>query len=444
MHLRWHDVARTTFTLNHALLRIRTGMEQAQPAATEGDDIALDLEMVQSALQILTEHEPVFAKDIALLGHQIASARRAVSPESLGTLLAAQEMLADRLNQIDAALAQEREELWGRYHVVHDRITLLAVLLNLIGALVVGTLVTLFFTRLTWDLDKLGRRGLELAEGYRGPPLQVTRTDEVGVLMKALNRMQEMLRLREGQLALARERHFRHEKMAAMGSLAAAVAHEINNPIAAITGIARAIRDAGHDASAQAKESATRGADLILQQADRISAISRQVATFTRPPSEVADLIDLNALVRNTCSFISYDDRFRAVALELALDPALPAVTAIADHVTQALLNLMINAADAMKQSPGRKPVITVATARQDPHALLRVSDNGPGMDAATLARAFDEGFTTKPEGDGRGLGLFLCKTIVEGDGGRITLESIPGQGTTASVFLPIDGPPKT
>ncbi len=87
-------------------------------------------------------------------------------------------------------------------------------------------------------------------------------------------------------------------------------------------------------------------------------------------------------------------------------------------------------------------PAIRVSTCTQDGDALLSVSDNGCGMDATVLARAFEEAFSTKPAGTGRGLGLFLCKMLIEQDGGRIELESTPGIGTTAKVRMLL--PPAT
>lgn len=101
-------------------------------------------------------------------------------------------------------------------------------------------------------------------------------------------------------------------------------------------------------------------------------------------------------------------------------------------------MNLLINAADALSGDNGRKPAIRVATRVGDGEAVITVHDNGCGMEAAVLSQIFKESFTTKPPDIGRGLGLFLCKTLIEENHGHIALESTPGAGTTARVSLPL------
>jgi signal transduction histidine kinase len=116
----------------------------------------------------------------------------------------------------------------------------------------------------------------------------------------------------------------------------------------------------------------------------------------------------------------------------------LPAGICVADHVTQVLMNLLINAGDAVADIPARKPQIQVSTRREDDNAIVAVRDNGHGMDQDVMDHAFDEGFSTKATGQGLGLGLFLCKALVEGDGGKITLASELGTGTTVSFTVPL------
>ena len=100
-------------------------------------------------------------------------------------------------------------------------------------------------------------------------------------------------------------------------------------------------------------------------------------------------------------------------------------------------MNLLINAADSMEGIKARKPTISVSTRAADGEFMLSVTDNGVGMAPAVLSQAFEESFSTKPAEKGRGIGLFLCKTLIEQNGGRIQLESKPGVGTTAQFFLP-------
>ena len=339
-----------------------------------------------------------------------------------------------RLDQMTRQLRARRDILWERYRGVYDTISEIAVTMGLLGAIFFGAVMTLFLTRLAGDARKLAARAVDIVSGYRGPPMEVTRHDEVGDLMEAVNRMQSELRRWEQQLEIAREQRFHKEKMAAIGSLAAAVAHEINNPIAAIAGIAQSMKDAGQYAPVGA--TGIDPPELILEQAKRIATISRQIAELTAPHSPGQELLDLNALVRNTCNFIGYDNRLRHIDLVLELDSQIPAVNAIADHLTQVLMNLLINAADALDDISGRKPTICVATQSSQNEVVITVSDNGKGMDSSVLKRAFEESYTTKPPDRGRGLGLFLCKSLLEASGNRIELESKPGIGTTARIRL--------
>jgi signal transduction histidine kinase len=180
----------------------------------------------------------------------------------------------------------------------------------------------------------------------------------------------------------------------------------------------------------------------ILTQTERISLIMRQLASLTRPHSPQPELLDLNQLAQTTGSFIRFDQRFRGIEFEFALDPELPALTGVADHVTQVLMNLLINAADALEHTPREGQArIRVSTGRTDGGVRLEVTDTGHGMSPEVMARAFDEAFSTKPAGKGRGIGLFLCKTLIEQSGGQIELASIVGAGTTVSLFLPLACP---
>jgi signal transduction histidine kinase len=346
--------------------------------------------------------------------------------------------LENLLEELGAQARSRRQAKWEEYYRVYDRMTFVAVATMVLAALVFGALVSLFFSRIAWDIGKLEARAAAVITGYRGAPLAVTRDDEIGGLMKAVNRMQSELRVHERQLELARQQQSHQEKMAAVGSLAAAVAHEVNNPIASIAGIARSMAAASSGTPGANGDFAGDGPALILEQTRRISEITRQIAEFTRPHSPQPELIDLNRLVQSICKFTGYDRRLHTVPMKLDLDPEMPAVECVADHVTQVLMNLLINAGDALNAVAGRKPEIRITTRRVGEQAMLAVQDNGHGMDAATRERAFEEGFSTKGEGQGLGLGLFLCKALVEGDGGRIEIDSNPGAGTTVSFRIPL------
>ena len=300
-------------------------------------------------------------------------------------------------------------------------------------------MILVFFTRLARDIGRSAgsRRGDRLA-ATRDRRWSTARTDEIGGLIEAVNRMQVDLRRWEQQQEISRQQRFHQDKMAAVGSMAAAIGHEVSNPIAAIAGVAQFLIDETRDDDHRVSQLAHDFSVQILRQTERISLIMRQLATLTRPHSPEPELLDLNTLVQSTGSFISYDKRFRGIEFEFRLDHELPAVTAVADHMTQVLMNLFINAADAMEQTPKDGTArIVVSTAVVGSEIRLAVADTGHGMSPDVMARAFEESFTTKPAGRGRGIGLFLCKTLTEQAGGRIELESTMGAGTTVSLYLP-------
>jgi len=292
------------------------------------------------------------------------------------------------------------------------------------------------FRRLARDIDTIRGRATEIVRGYRGAPLAVDRGDEMGALMAAINGMQVELRQRETQLELIRQQEFHKEKMAAVGSLAAAVAHEINNPLSSIVGIAEAI-----DSEFIERDCAGAGAacqpQLILAQARRVMQITRQISEFSVPQSPEPELTDLNSLVRSTCGFVRFDRRFRRINLVQTLDSDLPAVLAVGDHLVQVLMNLLINAADALGESAA-EPRIEIHTRLAGSSVTLEVTDNGTGIAPEHLDQVFTEHFTTKPPGHGSGLGLPLCRTLIQGAGGKIAIVSRAGEGAVVTVTLPV------
>jgi len=422
----------------HVVLKLEDAFYSAPLGSSMVESVALDVELIQAGLQGLQKYQANVAGDIARLNRDMASLYAQPSRSNMLALRETERDLNQRLDRQTQQARARRAALWTAYSATHDTMTVIAVGLGLLGAVVFGAVITLFLTRLTWDLRKLSARAVEIVTGYRGQPLDVTRPDEVGDLMEAVNRMQLELRHREQQLEISREQRFHQEKMAAVGSLAAAVAHEINNPIASIAGIAQSMCDPRVLSGSDAGEAGRRLGELILEQTRRIGIILQQIAELTTSHPLTPELLDLNVLVRNTSSFIRYDRRMRNVELVLDLDRNIRAVKAVADHVTQVLINLLINAADAVDGLAGRRPEIRVKTCAAESEVRMLVSDNGHGMDQTVLARAFEEGYTTKPAEKGRGLGLFLCKALIEAGGGRIELESAPGVGTTVLVSLPL------
>jgi signal transduction histidine kinase len=125
--------------------------------------------------------------------------------------------------------------------------------------------------------------------------------------------------------------------------------------------------------------------------------------------------------------------------LRLELDHYLPAIHGVADQLTQVIMNLLINAMDALEPVTDRQAAIVISTRVEGGRVCMTVEDNGPGMEKDVAERAFDAFFTTKPAGKGTGLGLSLCYSIMQNHGGSIEIESTPGKGTRVQVFFPIN-----
>ncbi|MEQ1590010.1 MAG: ATP-binding protein [Gallionella sp.] len=324
---------------------------------------------------------------------------------------------------------QEQKASAERFNTQWDSAALASMMFGIIGLLLLGVIIGLFFSRLTQDLHTLKGVAWDIIKGKRDVLMPLTRNDEVGELMQAVNQMANALDEREKELVVARQKFFHQEKMAAVGALAAGVAHEIGNPIAAMSGVLQEM--------VSTQEPSTSGKLAMLQtHIHRLSAITREISEFAAPQPVVRQLLDLNALVRTTSGLMSYDKRMQKVNLQLNLDTQLPAIEGVADQLTQVIMNLLINAADALESVKDRTLEIVVQTAVFNDTVRLTVNDTGSGIDKITLNRVFEAFFTTKRRGTG--LGLALCYSIVTGHNGTIEINSTVGEGTQVLVSLPL------
>jgi signal transduction histidine kinase len=242
---------------------------------------------------------------------------------------------------------------------------------------------------------------------------------------------------------LERQKYFHQEKMAAIGTLAAGITHEIGNPIAAISGIAQEMieRRALSTLNCLAANCHDCRPDLIFTQTQRLAAITREITEFAAPRAASIELLDLNALLRSTSSLIRYDKRLQRVHLQLELDSQLPAIYGVADQLTQLVMNLLINSMDAFDGVEDRAPRILISTRSTTDSVILTIEDNGHGIDQEYLSRVFEAFFTTKPAGKGTGLGLSLCYSITKNHGGTIDINSTLGVGTKVQVAFSLNNP---
>jgi len=225
------------------------------------------------------------------------------------------------------------------------------------------------------------------------------------------------------------------QKLEAIGQLVSGVAHELNNPLAAVMAYAQLVLSGtsldGDDRLA---------VETMLQETKRAARIVSNLLTFARQHQPERSVTDVNQVVNDTVALRRYAFGEQNIALVTELDQQLPLTWADNFQVQQVLLNLITNAEQALHEWQGERRV-TVTTHYDDQTIKLSVSDSGPGMDAAMQEQIFNPFFTTKGVGEGTGLGLSIADGIVREHGGRITVASTPEQGATFTVELPFVDP---
>lgn len=237
------------------------------------------------------------------------------------------------------------------------------------------------------------------------------------------------------ELARERESSFQREKLAALGSLLAGVAHELNNPLSVVVARAVLLEEQGNPATQAA-------ASKIRNAAERCARIVRTFLAMARQQPPRRGPVAINDVIAAALEIAGYALRSNGIEVQLALGDDLPPIDADADQLHQVLLNLLINAQQSLQDEPG--PRRLRITSRHDLVAArlhVTVADNGPGVPEAMRARVFEPYFTTKPTGVGTGVGLAVSLGIVETHGGSLTVEQAPGGGAAFVIALPVGKP---
>jgi signal transduction histidine kinase len=308
-----------------------------------------------------------------------------------------------------------------------------------------GTSLAVFLAmRISKPVGQLVVGVQQFAGGAYDCPIEVDANDEIGYLAQAFERMrtslqshlarlgEEKRRLEETncQLRETQQQLLQSERLAAVGKLAAKVAHEVNNPLAIIKTAICIMRNQTHEDNHCDGHLKT-----IEEEINRIARILRELLDFSRP-SPIEQIVDVNAVIQSLELLLAQNLQEKQIALSVVLDPAVPRVGLSADHLKQVLFNLLRNAEDAMP-SGGH---LMIQTTQVHEGMEVCVTDTGYGIAHEHIPYLFDPFFTTKTDQGGMGLGLSVLYGMIKSAHGRIEVESEIGKGSTFRVILPACG----
>ncbi len=258
----------------------------------------------------------------------------------------------------------------------------------------------------------------------------------LGTLLIARGMVRQMVKS-DREKAMLDASLMQSSKMAALGKLAAGIAHEVNNPLAVIKEKVGWIRDLLSEEDVSKSENFTEFDDAVRKidyHVDRAKKVTHRLLGFARRMEPVHEQVDLNRLLSETIDFLVNEAHYRNIEIRTELDPNLPSTVSDSSQLQQVVLNIVNNAIDAI----GKSGVISIRTAFREGELMVSISDNGPGIPDEVINKIFDPFFTTKEYGMGTGLGLSISYSIIEKLGGRILVASEVGKGTTFTIYLPL------
>lgn len=310
-------------------------------------------------------------------------------------------------------------EAWRKYLVF-------SVVSALVPNLVLVLLIVRTFSR---PIGRITVAAVQVANGGYGTEVDLRKSnDEIGLLAESFNEMSRKMADDIEQLRQLNEQLIRTEKLVAMGTLAAGVAHEVNNPLASISSLIQMMQ-AHKNLDAETSEKLK----LISTQIERITHVTKDMMDFARVRPAAKSSVDVNAVIETSLRLASFDKSFQNLRLKKTLAENLPEISADNDQLQQVFLNLFLNARDAML-GDGE---LLVKTSDSNNRIKIEIADSGNGIDPKNLKQIFDPFFTTKQTGKGTGLGLAVCYGIVTAHGGKIEVSSNENSGTTFCVVLP-------
>jgi PAS domain S-box-containing protein len=223
----------------------------------------------------------------------------------------------------------------------------------------------------------------------------------------------------------------RSQRMESIGTLAAGIAHEVGNPLTAISSLVQVIQRTSSDEFAKEK------LELINSQVNRITRIIRELVDFSRPSARIVKPTNINRIVKEALNIVQYGKKVKDITFSLDLDDHLPEIAAVPDQIVQVFINILMNAVDSLDE---RRGTITVRSGRNDHAVEVIIHDTGKGIESSALEKIFEPFYTTKTTGQGTGLGLWVSYGIVKSFGGDVFVESIPNKGSTFTVTFPWKG----
>jgi len=307
---------------------------------------------------------------------------------------------------------------------------------NLLGVSLIILLgaaaVSLFWSyRITRPLERLSKATQDVGRGEFKIQLIPTSRDEIGSLTQSVNQMAYELLERENALEEAQAALIQSEKMSAFGQLSAGIAHEVKNPLAGILGYAQLSLKKTKDDTAIYKN-----LKVIEKETRRCNSIIENLMKFARQDKPELNPLLLNDVIEDSHVLVDHQMGISQIRLEKNLADDLPSVNGNANQLIQVMMNIMINAQQAMDGEPG---TITITSSSLNSSVVeVRIADTGPGLPADIREKIFEPFYTTKKAGEGTGLGLAVTYGIIKDHSGEIQVESEPGQGATFIITLPV------
>ena len=304
----------------------------------------------------------------------------------------------------------------------------------------VNTKLSSFLSQLGLDPDPIRRGEIELSDPETGEMLTMSITatemrDELGTVTGAVSVLHDLTKIRELERRTLEQQLFESEKQAALGRLAATVAHEINNPLEAILNSLYLVLS-----KTPADDANRRFLDIASRETKRVSSIIRQMLGFYRPGAATVP-VNANSILEETLALLERELRVHHIAVNLSLDPRLPVASASPDQLKQVFMNLVLNAQEAMPDG-GTLSVTSRVSKDTDSdflagrYVLIQFRDSGTGIPEESLQHIFEPFYSTKRAARGTGLGLWVSQGIIQNFGGQIKVRSRIGRGTTFTVAL--------